>query len=284
MHNHPLASYSSWKIGGPAEYFYCPRNITDLCKLFKIWRKNSITVLGAATNVLIRDKGIKGLTIYLRNNSQNIQILDQYTVWVSAGTSIAHLVKTCTELGMSSAAFLAGIPGTIGGALAMNAGAYGHSIWDYVESVNIINRQGDVKKRTADKFIIGYRKISGLDLDEWFISANLTFEITTTEKAMEQVHIFLQKRQDSQPLNLPSCGSVFRNPDGDYAARLITSCGLKNKRIGDAQVSDKHSNFIVNCGNATSHDVETLIQHIITTVNKSTGVTLVPEVRIIGDK
>lgn len=283
-HNHSLAKYTSWKIGGPAEHFYQPVDLEDLALSLQTWQKDPITILGAATNVLIRDSGIKGLVIYLRNSLNNCQILDNLNLRVEAGVSIATLIKKCIDLGITDAAFMAGIPGTVGGALKMNAGAYGDSIWNYIQAVETINRQGEIKLRSANEFKIGYRKIDGLENNEWFVAAHLVFNRSTKEKAKQQVSAYLKKRENSQPLNLPSCGSVFRNPVGGYAARLIEKCGLKGKRIGGAQISEKHANFIVNLHHATAADVELLIQDIITTVQKSTGIKLFPEVHILGEK
>jgi len=284
QHNHPLAEYTSWKIGGPAEYFYRPTDLEDLVELLQTWNKDPITVLGAATNVLIRDGGIKGLVIYLRNRLNSWQILDDFNLRVEAGVNLSHLVKLCTDLGMVNAAFMAGIPGTIGGALKMNAGAYGDSIWNHVSTVETINRQGEIKLRPASEFKMGYREVNGLNKNEWFIAANLSFVRGKIEDAKQQVNTYLQKREASQPLNLPSCGSVFRNPTGDYAARLIEANGLKGKRMGDAQISEKHANFIVNCNAAKAIDIENLIHEVITTIQKSHGIELIPEVHILGEK
>ncbi|MDR1057277.1 MAG: UDP-N-acetylmuramate dehydrogenase [Coxiellaceae bacterium] len=283
-HHHLLAKYTSWKIGGPAEYFYRPTDLEDLTELLQTWEKEPITILGAATNVLIRDGGIKGLVIYLRNSLNDIEIIDGSNLWVEAGLSLSHLVKKCADLGMRDAAFLVGIPGTIGGALKMNTGAYGDYIWNHVQMVETINRQGKTKIRRANEFKAEYREVHSLAQDEWFTAAQLTFTKSKIETTKQQIDIYLQKRKSSHPLDLPSCGSVFRNPQGDYAARLIEICGLKGKRIGGAQVSEKHANFISNCGNATATDVETLIQEIIITVQKSIGIKLIPEIDILGEK
>lgn len=280
--NHPLAAYTSWKIGGPAEYFYQPADLADLATLLKSWQEEPITLLGAATNVLIRDNGIKGLVIYLKNHLDNIQILDNFNLRVEAGTSIAHLVKKGFDLEMVDIASFAGIPGTIGGALKMNAGAYGDHIWNHVQSVETINRLGEIKSREAREFSPAYRHITGLDHDEWFVSAELTFARGQKGEIVKLVRDYLKKRETSQPLHLPSCGSVFRNPPGDYAARLIETCGLKGKKIGGAQISEKHANFIVNLGHAKATDVETLMQEIIIKVEQTTGIKLTPEVQIFG--
>ncbi|MBU0744513.1 MAG: UDP-N-acetylmuramate dehydrogenase [Gammaproteobacteria bacterium] len=282
--DHQLAEYTSWKIGGPAEYFYRPVDLEDLMQLLRSWEDNPITILGAATNVLIRDKGIKGLVVYLRNTLNNLQIIDDFNLRTESGVSLAHLIKKCIDAGMTDMTFMAGIPGTIGGALKMNAGANGDCIWNHVQSVETINRRGEIRTRQANEFKAAYREIDGLDPDEWFVAANLVFARGKKSEAQEKIQTYLKKRANSQPLNKPNCGSVFRNPTGDYAARLIESCGLKGKTIGGAQVSEKHANFIINHDNAKAIDIEALIQEIMDTVEKSTGIKLIPEVHILGQK
>lgn len=281
-HNHPLAEYTSWKIGGPAEYFYQPADLADLATLLKSWQEEPITLLGAATNVLIRDNGIKGLVIYLKNHLNNIQMLDDFNLRIEAGASLTHLVKKGLESEFIDVAPFAGIPGTIGGALKMNAGAYGDHIWTHVQAVETINRLGAIKSRKAHEFSPAYRQITGLTNNEWFIAAELTFARGQNGEAIKLVQNYLKKREISQPLHLPSCGSVFRNPPGDHAARLIEGCGLKGKKIGGAQISEKHANFIVNLGHAKATDVETLMQEIIIKVEQTTGIKLIPEVQILG--
>lgn len=282
--NHPLADYTSWKIGGQAEYLYLPKNLEDLSQLLHSWQEEPITFLGAATNVLIRDGGIKGLVIYLRNSLNELQELDNHTLRAEAGVRLTHLVQKCADLGLLDAAFMAGIPGTVGGALKMNAGAYGDYIWNYVQAVETIDRQGLVKLRAAKEFQADYRQVSGLAANEWLVAAKFNFTSDSVAKAKELVTTYIKKREQSQPLNLPSCGSVFRNPPGNHAARLIEASGMKGRKIGGAKVSEKHANFIVNCGNATAACVESLIQEVMAAVKKTSGVDLILEVHIIGEK
>lgn len=282
--NHPLAEYTSWKIGGSAEYFYEPADLNDLRLFLQSWQGRPIVMLGAATNVLIRDAGIKGLVVYLHNHLHKVDELNVFTLRVEAGVGLASLVQKCVHLGMIDASFMAGIPGTVGGALAMNAGAYGDCIWNHVVAVETINRLGEIKLRSAKEFTAGYRQVIGLAEEEWFVAAQLIFIHGDKQKMEERIREQLQKRRNSQPLDLPSCGSVFRNPRGDYAARLIEESGLKGKEIGGAKVSEKHANFIVNYAGAKAADVETLMQEIMVTVKQAHNVDLVPEVRILGEK
>ena len=284
LKQHPLASFTSWKIGGVAEYFFQPRDLSDLSTLLQNWKDEPITLLGAATNVLICDSGIKGLVIYLRDTLTDLQKLSNDILYLEAGVSLTTLVQKCAGLGMLEASFMAGIPGTVGGALKMNAGAYGNNIWQYVQSVDTIDRRGKFKTRDAKEFIAGYRYTEGLAQNEWFVAARLKFNPGDIVIAKNQVQNYINRRKKSQPLNLPSCGSVFRNPPGGYAAKLIEASGLKGRQIGGAKVSEKHANFIVNYAGATAADVESLMQEIILTVTKNSGITLIPEVHILPVK
>jgi UDP-N-acetylmuramate dehydrogenase len=299
--NHPLASYTSWKIGGPAECFYHPTDLADLAAFLKHKKKGSILLLGAATNVLIRDAGVKGIVIYLRGSLNELHQVTEFSsvlraaiidkkvsedsvLRAEAGVSISRLVQQCVHLDLAGAAFLAGIPGTVGGALAMNAGAFGDSIWNHVIAVETINRKGQVKIRKFSEFNPRYRHVDGLVADEWFVAGYFKFDRGAEGEAETKVRDIIQQRQASQPVDQPSCGSVFKNPPGDYAARLIEACGLKGRQIGGAKISDKHANFIVNEGEASASDVEKLIQLICDTVAKKCNIRLETEVHIFGDK
>jgi len=277
----PLKDLTSWKIGGKAEYFYSPRDKEDFAEVLKEFKNMPVTVLGAATNVLIRDSGINGLVIYLRDSLKDIEKIGD-NVRVEAGVRLSGLVRKLAGLGMVDASFMAGIPGTLGGALKMNAGAYGDSIWNYVKSVELIDRSGKIKTKEAKEFVFSYRKIEGLNQDEWFLGALLNFNRGDIKEAEEKVKSYLEKRSNAQPLDLPNCGSVFRNPKNDYAARLIEECGFKGNGIGGAKVSEKHANFIVNFNNASAGDVEELIEKIVVEVEKTSGIKLIPEVEILG--
>lgn len=284
--NHPLASYTSWNIGGQVDYFYQPADLQDLQLFLQKSPALPITILGAGTNVLIADDGLRGTVIYLRNCLNQVNILESNLILrVEAGVSLSFLLKYCLDLGATDAIFMSGIPGTVGGALAMNAGANGGSIWQYVKAVKTINQYGQLTTKTASEFIAKYRQINGLKPNEWFVAAQLNFNTTKDQDIIKQAKQnsikYLQKRKDTQPLELPNCGSVFRNPPGDYAARLIEASGLKGKQIGGAQVSTKHANFIVNQGGATAGNVLQLIQGIMLKVKQDHNIELIPEVRII---
>jgi UDP-N-acetylmuramate dehydrogenase len=213
-----------------------------------------------------------------------MRVLDANCVYAGAGASCGKLARFCSKQNLVGAEFLAGIPGLLGGALAMNAGAYGGETWQLVESVNTINRQGVLRTRRADEFGVAYRSITGLADNEGFVSAVLQLVRGDGEAAAAQMRVLLDKRNASQPIGLPSCGSVFRNPPGDHAARLIEACGLKGKAIGGAQVSPKHANFIINTGNATAKEIETLIALVQQQVKTQQGVELHPEVKMVGEE
>jgi UDP-N-acetylmuramate dehydrogenase len=211
-----------------------------------------------------------------------MSLVDKETVYVEAGVPCAHVAKFCAEKGLVGAEFLAGIPGTMGGALKMNAGAFGGETWTLVESVETLNVQGGINVRNADDYAISYRSVKGHD-SEWFISATLKLAQGDSSVSLQKIKSLLDKRAQTQPTNQPSCGSVFKNPEGDFAARLIEVTKLKGYRIGGACVSEKHANFIVNTGTATAKDIENLIKYVQRKVQYLHGVALQTEVCVIGD-
>lgn len=281
--NVSLARYTSWKVGGLADVLYRPADIIDLRNfLITLDKEVQITWLGRGTNVLVRDGGIRGVVILLQTGIDQIEFLERAKVRAEVGASCAKLARFSTEKNLVGAEFLAGIPGTVGGALAMNSGAYGSETWDFVEHVETINRFGQIQKRSPQDLKVGYRSVKGLE-NEWFISAEFSFVEGDGAIARGKIRELLNKRNASQPVGNQSCGSVFRNPENDFAARIIDTCHLKGTSIGGAQVSTKHANFIINAGNATAQDIEELIIKVRKTVEDECGVSLEPEVRIIGE-
>ncbi len=280
----PLKKLNSWHIGGAAKQTYRPADTEDLCEFLKQLPQNEpIIWLGLGSNVLIRDGGIKGTVVLTQGILDSIEPLDDQHIMVEAGATCAKVAKYCAKHNLHGAGFLAGIPGTMGGALAMNAGAFGSETWNIVRDATTINRLGEIKKQDKQAFEVSYRYVT-LPKDTWFLSASLHLQPGETEQQKAEIKALLKRRADSQPIGLPSCGSVFMNPANDHAARLIDTCGLKGFRIGDAQVSEKHANFIINAGNASSDDIEQLIEHIEQVVLQRTGVKLQREVKIIGEK
>lgn len=278
----PMSRHTSWRAGGPAERFFVPADIDDLQTLLQSL-DDTVPVFwhGVGSNLLVRDGGIRGVVISAARILKDIERVDSRTVRAGAGLPCTQLARQCLRWQLGPAEFFAGIPGTIGGALAMNAGAHGGETWDRVALVQAIDRRGTIRQREPAEYTIGYRSVSG-PREEWFLEAFFGFDSATasTRKAMNAM---LDRRKRTQPLGLPSCGSVFRNPEGDYAARLIEAAGLKAHSIGGAEVSDKHANFIINTRNASASDIEALIEHVQQTVEAVHGVRLLHEVRIVGE-
>jgi UDP-N-acetylmuramate dehydrogenase len=282
--NEPLAKYTSWRVGGPAAKMYIPEDKADLIAFIaSLPAGEELFWLGLGSNLLIRDGGIRGTVINTRNRLKNLSLLEGNHVYVEAGVPCAHVARFCSEAGLIGAEFLAGIPGTMGGALKMNAGAFGGETWEIVTSVEMINAQAIVTERKRQEFEINYRSVTDLN-QEWFLSAKLHLTPGDSVNSQRQIKALLEKRNASQPTNKPTCGSVFKNPPGDFAARLIEACGLKGYQMGDAIVSEKHANFIVNQGNATAMDLENLIEYLQTEVHTQFGVLLQTEVCRVGEK
>jgi UDP-N-acetylmuramate dehydrogenase len=269
-------------VGGPAEVFFNPRDRADLAAFLKSMPDDvPIHWIGLGSNLLVRDSGVKGVVISTLGTLDRLDRLNQTTVYCEAGVACARVAKQCVKWGLGPAEFFAGIPGTLGGALAMNAGAFGGETWAQVVDVLTMDRHGREQRRTASEYQVSYRNVVGPVQDEWFIGARLKFE-HKPGLSETKVRELLERRKASQPIGEWSCGSVFTNPPGDHAARLVEASGLKGYRVGDASVSEKHANFIINHGNATSEDLERLIGHVQETVEREHGVRLNPEFRIMG--
>lgn len=281
--NEPLARYTSWRVGGCADQLYIPAGLQDLCEFLKSQPADApIYFIGLGSNLLVRDGGVRG-TVVLMHNVLTALKMDGDWLYAESGVTCAKLAKFAAKEAKQGAEFFAGIPGTLGGALAMNAGCYGSETWDVVQRVITVDRRGELHERDAKAFQPSYRHIEKPVADEWFIAAWLILPQGDAQEAAQKIKALLAKRLASQPLNLPSAGSTFRNPEGDFAARLLEASGLKGYTIGGAQVSEKHANFIVNIGGATAQDIEMLIQHMRKTVQQKQGVTLQQEVKVMGE-
>ena len=280
----PLSAHTSWRVGGVAKQFYRPADIEDLAQFIgALADDEALYWLGLGSNLLVRDGGLSGSVICTSGVMRELQFLQHERLRVEAGLAMPQLARQCARLGLCGTEFLCGIPGTVGGGLAMNAGALGGEIWDLVESVETVDRQGRLQVRQADEFEVAYRRVTG-PINEWFVAATLQLTPGDSVESLQQIKAHLARRNSSQPTRWPNAGSVFRNPPGDYAARLIEAAGLKNQCVGGACVSEKHANFIVNTGNACAADIETLIEKIEQRVKAEYGIELVREVRIIGDR
>ena len=283
LRDEPMSAHTSWRIGGLADLFYQPVSMEELSRfLSEQDPKIKIHWVGLGSNMLVRDGGIRGLVICTRDLPKQIERISEYQVKVTAGVPCTSLARKCARWKIGSAAFFAGIPGTFGGALAMNAGAFGGETWDFVDTVETINRSGEVHSRTTADFKVGYRSVSG-PIDEWYLGALLAFE-TDSNADFSSISELMRHRSSTQPLGKRSCGSVFRNPPDGFAAQLIEAAGLKGAHIGDAVVSEKHANFIINNGSASADDVERLIRLIRRRVKADCGVMLELEVQILGEK
>jgi UDP-N-acetylmuramate dehydrogenase len=282
LKDEPMAKHTSWHVGGPADVFFTPRDVMDLAAFMRqlppvvpmLW-------IGLGSNLLVRDGGIRGAVVSTHGALGALERLSATRIQAEAGVPCARIARQCVKWGLGPAEFFAGIPGTLGGALAMNAGAWGEVTWNHVVEVDVLDRHGTRHARQAAEYNIGYRTVKGPD-NEWFIGARLEFERAPSVN-IDAIRELLDKRKQTQPIGEWSCGSVFTNPPGDHAARLIESAGLKGFRIGDASVSLKHANFIINHGHARAADVEALIEHVQRTVAQVHGVDLHTEVRIVGE-
>jgi UDP-N-acetylmuramate dehydrogenase len=284
LFNEPLADYTTWRVGGPAARLYKPANIADLVLfLHHLPANEPLLWLGLGSNSLIRDKGFSGTVILTQGCLKEITLLTEHTIKVEAGVSCASMARFAARNNLSGGEFWAGIPGTMGGALRMNAGCHGRETWQSVIEVHTINRSGEIRVRQPEEFEVGYRHVSGLG-DEWFICATIKLVSGTKEASLQVIKELLAHRANTQPTNEYNCGSVFKNPSGNFAAHLVESCGLKGFSIGGAVVSQKHANFIINHqGSASAADIEALIHLVQTKVYEQTTVELIHEIHIIGD-
>ncbi len=312
-HDVPMRKYTSWRAGGTAERMFQPADLEDLLVFLRdLPTDEPLYAVGLGSNLLVRDGGVRGTVLMLHGTLGGLHLEMDGSVYAEAGVPGAKLARFAALHDMQGAEFFAGIPGSLGGMLAMNAGCYGSETWERVLRVQTVNRYGVVHIRTAADYEIGYRHVvlrekgeerrekgsktaahEGLTLPssllplphgEYFVAAWLQFRKGGGDAARQGIKALLGKRIATQPLSTPNAGSVFRNPPGDHAARLIEQCGLKGRQVGGAQVSEKHANFIVNTGTATAEDIENLILEVQAAIEKQTGISLHPEVRIIGEK
>lgn len=285
-HNVDMHRYTSWRAGGRAQHLYQPADLDDMLFFMRTLPKDeALFAVGLGSNLLIRDGGLRGTVLLLHAALNELRMTEDGMVYAQAGVPGAKLARFAALHNLSGAEFFAGIPGTLGGMLAMNAGCYGGETWGRVARVQVVTRSGELLERAPDEYEIGYRHVKRIEEQsaEFFVGAWLKLPPGDGETVRREIKALLAKRIASQPLHLPNAGSVFRNPPGDHAARLIEECGLKGKQIGGARVSEQHANFIVNMGEATAADIENLIKEVQVTVSKKTGINLQCEVRIVGD-
>ncbi|MFZ1547547.1 MAG: UDP-N-acetylmuramate dehydrogenase [Candidatus Nitrotoga sp.] len=301
--NVAMSRHTSWRAGGHAERVYQPADLADLIGFLRtLPADEAVIAVGLGSNLLVRDGGLRGTVLLLHAALTEMRIEADGSIYAQVGVSGAKLARFAAKHNLMGAEFFAGIPGTLGGMLAMNAGCYGSETWDVVKNVQTLMRSGQLLEREPNDYEIGYRHVVLQKRDrylehndacitnslpfhqeEFFVGARLHMSAGDGDIARREIKSLLSKRIASQPLNLPNAGSVFRNPPGGYAARLIEQCGLKGLQIGGARVSERHGNFIVNMGGATAADIENLINEVQARVQQKTGICLHPEVRIIGE-
>lgn len=278
----PMASHTSWRVGGVADLYFEPESLDGLAAfLASLPEQSPVTWIGLGSNLLVRDGGIRGAVICTNRLPRTFAELGHGRVRCSAALPCATLAKRAARSGLGPAAFFAGIPGSLGGALAMNAGAFGGETWDSVVTVETIDRTGTSRERDRSDFAVEYRSVQG-NAGEWYLGATFAFAEARTGEP-EQIRTLLRERAEKQPLGLPSAGSVFQNPANGHAGELIERVGLKGLRRGGAVIADKHANFIINTGSASAADIEGLIEDVRDRVRQATGIDLKPEVRIIGE-
>jgi len=281
--NVAMNSYSTFRVGGKAEAICFIHELNEFKRLLSFLNSEIIPwmVIGRGSNLLVTDKGINGVVMILKGKLADVREEDNNILAAGGGLSITRLLKYCVQQGLSGMEFMSGIPGTLGGAVIMNAGAYGKEIGEQILNVGIVNSEGETKEMKHSQIPFAYRKAS---MPEKSIIYSVTIKLKKDKRELikERIENNLNERKETQPLDLPSCGSVFKNPDGDYAGRLIEQCGLKGKCIGGAMVSPKHANYIVNTGNARSSQILELMEHVKRKVRDKTGIMLEPEIRVVG--
>jgi len=292
IRNEPMSKHTSWRVGGIVAVFYKPADLDDLCVfLSEQDASKEIIFIGLGSNLLVRDSDLDIIVICMSGVVNRIELQDDACIYIEVGVPSPKLAKFSTKNNLTGAEFLCGVPGTFGGALAMNAGAMGGETWSIVKNIVTIDKNGQTHQRNVSDFDIAYRSVKAitssnfkLGQDEWFVAATLQLQKGNREKSEQVIKSHLARRGATQPTQQPNAGSVFRNPPSDYAARLIEAAGLKGYCIGGACVSEKHANFIINTGAATANDIESLINHVHQVVDDEFNINLIREVRIIGNQ
>ena len=282
--NEPMSRHTSWRAGGLAKWYYIPRDKDDLRTfLQRVPAEMNILWCGLGSNMLVRDRGFNGVVISTLKGLNRLHKTEKNGFYAEAGVPNPKLARSSMKNSLCGGEFLIGIPGTVGGALAMNAGCFGTETWQIVRYADIINRCGELVRKAVNQIHWGYR-FTKMKPDEWFTGAEFKFSPCQSEKGHAKIREFLRRRASSQPIQTANAGSVFRNPKGDYAARLIDTAGLKNFSIGRARISPTHANFIENRGSATATEIEELIEYVQHSVKKIHAVDLSLEVKIVGEK
>ncbi|HBH36742.1 MAG TPA: UDP-N-acetylenolpyruvoylglucosamine reductase [Gammaproteobacteria bacterium] len=282
LQQEPMGPHCSWRTGGVVKQLFRPADTADLQQfLQQLADDEQLIWVGLGSNLLVRDGGFDGSVILTKGRLQQLEITGD-VLSAQAGVSCAKVARESAKQGYCGLEFFAGIPGTIGGALAMNAGAFGGETWENVLKVETIDRHGNIRTRLPEDFKVHYREVSGT-VDEYFLRGWFRLQHGDVKKAQQRIRHLLERRAQTQPTTQASCGSTYRNPEGDFAARLIESAGLKGYCIGGACVSEKHANFIINRGDATASDIEQLMGYVQQQVLRKSSVSLQAEVHVVGD-
>lgn len=286
--NEPMKNHTSFKIGGPADFFVLPKSVEQIQGIVKLCKSEEIPlfILGNGTDLLVRDKGIRGIVLKIAKNFDSVKItgVTEEKVIAQSGVSLSALAKILLRNELSGFEFASGIPGTLGGAVTMNAGAYGGEMKDILRSIEVMDQNGNIFTLQGKEMALGYRKSAVQERNLIALIATMEFKKGNYDKIKERMRDLDQRRKTKQPIQWPSAGSTFKRPEGYFAGKLIQDAGLKGFSMGRAQVSDLHSGFVINKGGASAKEVITLIRHIQTTVKEKLGVDLQTEVKIIGEE
>lgn len=279
----PLSRHTTFRVGGPADLFLTPDStqISDVMQILKAYQV-PVTVIGNGSNLLVGDKGIRGAVIEFGKQIAQIHV-EESKIMAEAGAALAAVAQQAYKAGLADMEFAAGIPGSVGGALVMNAGAYGGEMKDIVESVKVLSKDGKIMELSNEQMDFSYRHSCVTEQEYLVLSAVLKLQQEEPEKILARMEQLREQRVSKQPLEYPSAGSTFKRPEGYFAGKLIMDSGLRGYRVGGAQVSEKHCGFVINTGDATAEDVRSLMKHVTEIVYAKFGVTLEPEVKFLGE-
>ncbi|QGT99413.1 UDP-N-acetylenolpyruvoylglucosamine reductase [Candidatus Syntrophocurvum alkaliphilum] len=283
--NEPMKKHTTFKIGGPADVMVLPENVDEIKTIIKYSNENKIPlfIFGFGSNLLVTDKGIRGIVLKIGNNLKKIDI-NETQIIAEAGIRLTELSKKVAANSLSGLEFAEGIPGSLGGAVVMNAGAYDSEMKNILVEVETIDLNGNTKKFTNKQMGLGYRKSVFQNSTDIIVKAQIKLNPGNKEEILTKMRTFSKQRREKQPIEWPSAGSVFKRPEGLYVGPMVEKMGLKGFTIGGAQVSEKHAGFIINSGNATANDVLALIEHIKKRAVTEYNVSLQPEIKIVGEK
>lgn len=280
----PMKRHTTFRIGGPADFFLLPSTVDEVRGILEICREEELPyfILGNGSNLLVSDKGYRGVIIQLYRNFSNISV-EGNEICASSGALLSQIAATARNASLTGFEFAGGIPGTLGGAVFMNAGAYGGELKDVLKEAVVMTEQGEILTLPVEKLDMGYRTSRIKKVGYLVLEARLVLEQGDMDKIRDITKDLTEKRVSKQPLEYPSAGSTFKRPEGYFAGKLIMDAGLRGYQVGDAQVSEKHCGFVINKGNATAADVLTLIENVREKVQEQFGVTLEPEVKFLGE-